>query len=79
LPDGDVTIDMVLTALERAQRLYPRPDPRPKITHCSLVNEDLLVRLKAVGAIPAPFTSLCDDHGHILHIDRGTQKTRLSP
>jgi predicted amidohydrolase YtcJ len=55
--NGDVTIDMVLTALERAQRLYPRPDPRPKITHCSLVNEDLLVRLKAVGAIPAPFTS----------------------
>jgi predicted amidohydrolase YtcJ len=55
--NGDVTIDMVLTALERAQRLYPRPDPRPKITHCTLINDDLLRRIKAAGAVPAPFTS----------------------
>jgi predicted amidohydrolase YtcJ len=55
--NGDVTIDMVLTALERAQRLDPRPDARPKITHCTLINDDLLRRIKAVGAVPAPFTS----------------------
>ncbi len=55
--NGDVTIDMVLTALERAQQLFPRPDPRPKITHCTLINDDLLRRIKAVGAVPAPFTS----------------------
>ncbi len=55
--NGDVTIDMVLTALERAQRLFPRPDPRPKITHCTLINDDLLRRIKAAGAVPAPFTS----------------------
>jgi predicted amidohydrolase YtcJ len=48
---------MVLTAFERAQRLNPRPDPRPKITHCTLVNDDLLRRIKAAGAVPAPFTS----------------------
>ena len=23
--------------LERAQRLFPRPDPRPKLTHCTLI------------------------------------------
>src|SRR5262249_35303017 len=34
--NGDVAIDMVLKAFERAQQLYPRPDPRPKITHCTL-------------------------------------------
>jgi len=55
--NGDVAIDMVLTAFERAQRLFPRPDPRPKITHCTLINDDLLRRIKAAGAIPAPFTS----------------------
>lgn len=55
--NGDVTIDMVLTALERTQRLFPRPDPRPKITHCTLINDDLLRRIKAAGAVPAPFTS----------------------
>jgi predicted amidohydrolase YtcJ len=55
--NGDVTIDMVLTAFERAQRLFPRPDPRPKITHCTLINDDLLRRIKAAGVVPAPFTS----------------------
>jgi predicted amidohydrolase YtcJ len=55
--NGDVTIDMVLTALERAQRLFPSPDPRPKITHCTLINDDLLRRIKAAGVVPAPFTS----------------------
>jgi predicted amidohydrolase YtcJ len=55
--NGDVTIDMVLTAFERAQRLFPQPDPRPKITHCTLISDDLLRRIKAAGAVPAPFTS----------------------
>jgi predicted amidohydrolase YtcJ len=55
--NGDVTIDMVLTAYERAQRMFPRPDPRPKITHCTLINDGLLRRIKATGAVPAPFTS----------------------
>ena len=55
--NGDVAIDMVLTALERAQRLVPRPDARPKITHCTLINDDLLRRIKAIGAVPALFTS----------------------
>jgi predicted amidohydrolase YtcJ len=55
--NGDVTIDMVLKAFERAQRLFPQPDPRPKITHCTLINDDLLRRLKATGAVPAQFTS----------------------
>jgi predicted amidohydrolase YtcJ len=55
--NGDVAIDMVLTAFERAQLVFPRPDPRPKITHCTLINDDLLRRIKAAGAVPAPFTS----------------------
>jgi len=55
--NGDIAIDMVLTAYERAQRLFPRPDPRPKITHCTLINADLLRRIKSIGAVPAPFTS----------------------
>lgn len=48
---------MVLTAVERAQKLFPRPDGRPKITHCTLINDDLLRRIKATGTVPAPFTS----------------------
>ncbi|HXY08773.1 MAG TPA: amidohydrolase [Terriglobales bacterium] len=55
--NGDVAIDMVLTAYERAQQRVPRPDVRPKITHCTLINDDLLRRMKALGAVPAPFTT----------------------
>ena len=55
--NGDVAIDMVLTAVERAQKLFPRADARPKITHCTLINDDLVRRIKAVGAVPASFTS----------------------
>src|SRR6202166_1951385 len=55
--NGDVAIDMVLTAVERAQRLFPRTRARPKITHCTLINDDLVRRIKAAGAVPAPFTT----------------------
>ncbi|MEZ5289263.1 MAG: amidohydrolase, partial [Vicinamibacterales bacterium] len=55
--NGDVAIDMYLTAIERAQKVFPRPDARPKITHCTLVNDDLVRRIKAAGAVPAMFTT----------------------
>jgi predicted amidohydrolase YtcJ len=55
--NGDVAIDMFLTAVERAQRLFPRADARPKITHCTLITDDLVRRIKALGAIPAMFTT----------------------
>jgi len=55
--NGDVAIDMFLTGVERAQKLFPREDARPKITHCTLINEDLVRRIKAAGAVPAPFTT----------------------
>jgi predicted amidohydrolase YtcJ len=38
-------------------QLAPQPDARPKITHCTLVNDDLVRRIKAIGAVPALFTS----------------------
>src|SRR5271169_2168109 len=55
--NGDVAIDHVLTAYERALRLVPQPDARPKITHCTLINDDLVRRIKAINAVPALFTS----------------------
>jgi predicted amidohydrolase YtcJ len=55
--NGDVAIDMYLTAFERAQKVAPRDDARPKITHCTLINDDLVRRMKALGAVPAMFTT----------------------
>jgi len=55
--NGDVAIDMYLTAMERALKLAPRANARPKITHCTLVNPSLIARMKAMGAVPALFTT----------------------
>jgi predicted amidohydrolase YtcJ len=55
--NGDVAIDMYLTALERAQKLFPRADARPKITHCTLITDDLVRRMRALDAVPALFTT----------------------
>jgi hypothetical protein len=55
--NGDVAIDHVLTAYERALRLVPQRDARPKITHCTLITDELVRRIKAIGAVPALFTS----------------------
>jgi predicted amidohydrolase YtcJ len=55
--NGDVAIDMMLTAVERAQKIFPRADARPKITHCTLINDDLIRRMKTLNAVPALFTS----------------------
>jgi predicted amidohydrolase YtcJ len=61
--NGDVTIDMVLKAYENILKKYPRTDTRHRIEHCSLVNPDLLRRIKAIGAIPTPFWTYAHYHG----------------
>jgi predicted amidohydrolase YtcJ len=61
--NGDVAIDMVLKAYERVLRLWPAPDRRHRIEHCSLVTEDLLRRIKATGSIPTPFWTYVHYHG----------------
>jgi predicted amidohydrolase YtcJ len=55
--NGDVAIDMYLTAFERAQRLFRRENARPKITHCTLITDGLVRRMKALDAVPAMFTT----------------------
>jgi hypothetical protein len=62
--NGDVTIDMVLKAYERVLQQWPKPvNPRHRIEHCSLMNPDLLRRIKAAGAIPTPFYTYIYYHG----------------
>jgi len=55
--NGDVAIDRTLTAYQRALKLYPRANARPKITHCSQVNPDLIKRMKAMDVVPSMFST----------------------
>jgi predicted amidohydrolase YtcJ len=65
--NGDVTIDMVLKAYERVLQGWQGPNPRFRIEHCSLVNPDLLQRIKASGVVPAPFYTYAHYHGEKWH------------
>jgi predicted amidohydrolase YtcJ len=61
--NGDVTIDMVLKAYERVLEKWPHADRRHRVEHCSLVNPDLIRRLKTTGTIPTPFWTYAHYHG----------------
>jgi predicted amidohydrolase YtcJ len=61
--NGDVAIDMVLKAYERVKANGAPKNYRPRIEHCSLVNSDLLSRIKKLGAVPTPFYTYVYYHG----------------
>jgi len=61
--NGDVGIDQTLRVYERLQRESPRPDPRFRLEHCTVVNDGLIARMKALGAIPTPFSTYIYYHG----------------
>ncbi len=61
--NGDVGIAMVCDLYERLQREMPRRDARYRIEHCTVVNDSLVARMKALGAIPTPFASYVYFHG----------------
>jgi predicted amidohydrolase YtcJ len=61
--NGDVGIAMVCDLYERLQREMPRRDPRYRIEHCTVVNDSLVARIAALGAIPTPFASYVYFHG----------------
>jgi predicted amidohydrolase YtcJ len=61
--NGDVAIDTTLKVYERLQREMPRRDPRFRLEHCTVINDSLVQRIKALGAIPLPFSTYAYYHG----------------
>ena len=61
--NGDVAIDTTLRVYERLQKGNPRRDPRFRLEHCTVVNDDLIARIKTLGAIPTPFSTYVYYHG----------------
>lgn len=61
--NGDVGIDIVLKLYERLQKEKPRKDPRFRIEHCTVINADLVKRIKNQGVIPTPFSTYVYYHG----------------
>jgi predicted amidohydrolase YtcJ len=61
--NGDVAIERVLNVYERLNREIPRKDPRFRIEHCTLVNNSIIQRMKALNVIPTPFSTYVYYHG----------------
>jgi predicted amidohydrolase YtcJ len=61
--NGDAAIDIMLRIYERLQREMPRRDPRYRLEHCTVVNPALIGRIRALGAIPTPFSTYVYYHG----------------
>jgi predicted amidohydrolase YtcJ len=61
--NGDVAIDMTLRVYERVQKEYPRRDPRFRLEHCTVISDALVQRIRALGAIPNPFSTYVYYHG----------------
>jgi predicted amidohydrolase YtcJ len=51
---GDAAIDLVLDAVEEAQRRWPRPDVRHRIEHFGVSRPDQVTRAAALGVLPVP-------------------------
>lgn len=54
---GDAAIDLVLDAYDEAMEAFPRPNPRHRVEHCSIIDERILDRIAKLGVIPIPGTS----------------------
>ncbi len=72
--NGDLAIDEVLGVYEQVQREMPKADPRFRLEHCTLLNDSLLQRMKALQVIPAPFSGYIYFHGDVMHF-YGEQRT----
>jgi predicted amidohydrolase YtcJ len=73
--NGDITIDMVLKAYEATLAGWQGPNPRFRLEHCSLVNPELLKRIKQTGSVPTPFYTYAHYHGNKWE-DYGAEKMR---
>ena len=51
---GDAAIDLVLDAVEEAQRRWPRADVRHRIEHFGVSRPDQVARAAALGVVPVP-------------------------
>jgi len=73
--NGDLAIDRILAVYEQIQKEMPKKNPRFRIEHCTLLNDALLGRMRALEAIPAPFSCYVYFHGDVMHF-YGQERTQ---
>jgi predicted amidohydrolase YtcJ len=64
--NGDAAIRLLLDVVDEVMRAEPRPGLRHRIEHCSVVDDDILRRIKALDLVVAPFAGYAAYHGAAL-------------
>ncbi|TDB88627.1 amidohydrolase [Actinomadura sp. KC216] len=79
--NGDLAISKVLDAMDTAiAATPPRPGQAHRIEHCSVVDPELVARIRALGVIPVPFGAFISYHGRNLVGHYGRERAeRISP
>jgi predicted amidohydrolase YtcJ len=76
--NGDREIDMVISAIEKAQQVNPRPNARHRIEHCSITNQRILERIKKDEIIPV-FHCYINELGRQLMVYGGDRLKMIMP
>jgi predicted amidohydrolase YtcJ len=75
--NGDIAINMVLDAIERAQRSNPSIQPRHRIEHCTMIDDKILKRMARLKVMALPFVSYLWQHGEKLRPFYGARAGRM--
>lgn len=78
---GDEGVDLMVSAIEMAQKAFPRPDARHRIEHCGLADDDMVDRIVSAGIIPVPQGSFIpqfgDNYREVLGEARASESWRM--
>jgi len=61
--NGDRAIALYLDIMEKVQTEFPRQDPRNRIIHCTVLNPELIGRIKKLNMLPTIFGPYVYYHG----------------
>lgn len=72
--NGDRAIRRLVESVEKAQAANPRPQLRHRVEHCSIVDDDLLTRMRQQAMISVPFANYVATHGDKLRSYYGPKR-----
>jgi predicted amidohydrolase YtcJ len=75
--NGDRVIEMALDGFEKVLDEFPRKDHRHRLEHCTVVNPDILKRIKRLKMLVTPFGSYIHHHGEKMIPFYGAERVEM--
>ena len=75
--NGDRAIEMTLDGFEKALKALPRKDHRHRLEHCTVVNREILGRMKRLKLLALPFGSYILHHGEKMLPYYGPERVKM--